>query len=121
MAKLTISKDGNDVPQNTQIVYVDRIVDRPIEIEKIVYQQNTVEVPIEIEKIVYVERNVEVIKEVPVERIVYEQKEVLVHVPQPCEIIRIVKEEKILKILPMWAKMLMAAQTVIIVLIMVIK
>lgn len=119
MAKLTITKNADYTSSDAQIVYVDRIIEMPIEIERIIHQHHTIEVPIEtiIERIVYIDKHIEV----PIEKIIYEQKEVLVHVPQPFEVIRTQIEEKIIKVLPLWAKILMAAQTAIIILLMVIK
>lgn len=131
MAKFTISKDPDFVAPDVQVVYTDKVieveklvyVDKPVEVIKEVeiYKQVFVDRPIEtiveVEKIVYVDKLVEVIKEV--EKIVIEQREVPIYVEQPCEVVRIKIQEKIIKVLPMWVKMVMVAEAAIIICLMV--
>jgi hypothetical protein len=104
-------------PPQEKIVYVDRIVEVPVEkiVEKIV--EKTVEVPVE-----RIKRVVETVKvEVPVEKIVEVIKEVVLEKPVTVEVIKQVVVEKPVEVIKtkipvlMWAVIVAEAVALLIV------
>ena len=106
-----------------EIIYVDRPVDRIVEIIKEI--ERKVEVPVEkiVEKIVQVEKRVEVPVEKIIERIVEVEKRIEIPVDRVVEVVKEVEKEVVREVekiciklkIPMWAFGVMAVEAVTII------